>query len=84
MVELIMAIALWPFMAIFGFGVSLEIYYFYCPIQVIALSLTYFLRKKKILKSGLPLIHYIIGFIIGHVVYVIIVFQGIMHRGFMP
>lgn len=84
MAELIMAIALWPFMAIFGFGPSLVIYYYYCPIQLIALLIIYFLRKKKILKSDLPLIHYIVGFTIGHVVYVVIAFQQIMHRGLMP
>ncbi len=74
MVELIIAIMLWPFMAIFGFGVSLEIYYYYCPIQVITLLITYFLRKKGILASGSPFIHYIVAFIIGHVIYSVIVY----------
>ena len=44
----------------------------YCAIQIIALLITYFLRKKQIITSSPPFSHYILGFIIGHVVYIII------------
>lgn len=73
MAELIIAIALWPFTAIFGFC-SLVIYFYYCPIQLIALLMTNFLRKKRILASGSPLVHYVVAFIIGHIMYSVIVY----------
>jgi len=44
----------------------------YCAIQATALLITYFLRRKGIVTSGSPLRHYILGFIIGHVIYVVI------------
>ena len=75
---LILAISCWPFMAIFGFGASIEIYYLYCPIQIIALLIIYFLRKKGILKSSSPLTYYVLGFIIGHVIFVAISYWALM------
>ena len=67
MLEWFLAILCWPITVSldgdFGFLV------FYCAIQIIALSITYFLRKKRILTSGFPLVHYIVALIIGHLVY---------------
>ena len=39
--------------------------------------MTYFLRKKGIVRSGSPLVHYILGLIIGHIVYVVIALWAI-------
>jgi len=65
-IVLIIFISCWPVIAILD-G-NFDIFYFYCAIQAIALLLTYFLRKKGMVISGSPLL----GFIIGHLIYVTI------------
>lgn len=45
-------------------------FYLYCAIQATALLTIYLLRKKELFTFGSPRMHYILGVIIGHVVYV--------------
>jgi len=65
-IVLIIFISCWP--VIYILDGYFDVLYFYCAIQVIALLLTYFLRKKGMIMSGSPLL----GFIIGHLIYVAI------------
>lgn len=84
-IQSLIGIACWPIIAIFDWSM-LEIYYYYCPVQIIALSITYFLRKKRILKTGLPLMHYILAILIGHIVYSVsftwLFFWSLSNHGF--
>ena len=73
MLELIQFIILISCLPIIGLlDGDIGFFVIYCAIQIIALLITYFLRKKQIIASGSPFAHYILGFIIGHVVYIII------------
>jgi len=75
MLELIQFIILISWLPFIGFSDGdFGFFVIYCSIQIIALLITYFLRKKEIITSGPPFAHYILGFIIGHVVYIIIVY----------
>ena len=70
LILLIIFFSCWPIIVILD-G-NFEIFCFYCAIQATALLITYFLRKKGVVTSGSPLRHYILGFIIGHIIYVVI------------
>lgn len=75
---LIIAVSCWPIIGILDgdFGISY--------IYVIAILITYFLRKKGIVTHGSPWIHYFLGLIIGHVIYVIYILWELAHGGLMP
>ncbi len=72
--ELIIDVFLAPFT-----GAESYIYYYYIVIQIIVLSITYFLRKIGILTFGSPLVYYLLALIIGHVVYVVTFVYLIAH-----
>lgn len=74
MLELIQFIILISCLPIIGFlDGDFGFFVIYCVIQIIALLITCFMIKKGIItNSGSPFAHYILGFIIGHVVYIVI------------
>jgi len=71
MLEWFLGILCWPIIAIFDWSM-LGIYCYYGPIQIIALLMAYFLRKKGIITYGSPLMYYVVAFIIGHIMYSVI------------
>jgi len=82
MIGWIIAISCWPIIGILARNPC--VFYFYCAIQIILLAITYFLRKKGILTFCSPLLHYILAFIIGHVVIVGSFIWAMAHRGLVP
>jgi|BioPla2DNA2_1021312.scaffolds.fasta_scaffold10738_3 putative flippase GtrA len=73
MLELIQFIVLISCLPIIGLSdVDFGFFVIYCAIQIIALLIAYFLRKKGLVTSCSPFAHYILTFIIGHVVYIVI------------
>jgi hypothetical protein len=67
-IPIVLAISCWPIIG--PLEKNPDVLYYYCAIQLILLSITYFLRKKGVLTFGSPLVHYILALIIGHIIYV--------------
>lgn len=58
-------------------------YVIYIPIQIIALLTTFLFLKRRIIRCAWPLVCYMFGLIIGHMVYVATMIVLIMNCDFM-
>lgn len=79
---MILNILLEPIDTIFN-GDAIDIL-FYITIQVIVLLITHILSKRGCIAFNLPVVHYTLGLVFGHIIYAVTVVLVIAHTGIIP